>query len=88
MDLDLFLNLQVEQDLLLQRAKKVFKKKISVLNPDGTVASTKALPANVIQGILNGSEKMRLEPGQVILRTVEDLVEALNYELEQLRAQA
>lgn len=77
MNLDFYFSTLVYKDLTMREAKKHFKNKVCVLGTNGELRTTKKLTPAQLENIHAGKQSIDLQPGQKILKTVEEVFEVL-----------
>lgn len=77
MNLDFYLSTLVHKDLVMKEAKRHFKSKICVLGAKGELRTTKKMTPAQLENIHTGNQTIALEPGQKILKSVEEVFEVL-----------
>ena len=77
MDLELYLGQLVSDDLLLKDAQRYFKSRVCLTNEKGALLTTKTMPAERVADVIAGRIPMKLQAGQRILTSVDEVFNVL-----------
>jgi hypothetical protein len=75
--LDHFFAMLIENDLVMKEAQRYFKTRVCLVNEQGKLLTTKTMPAELIAQYLSGAKVMKVRPGERVLKTVEEVAQAL-----------